>query len=314
MKFQLLTSFAVLTSSFVTTLVTATPLDKRAPTVSYFSGFNIGARRPDGNCKSQNDWEAEFRKIKTWSTGAKDKFDTVKLFSTADCDTLARAVPAAINTNTMLWVGLWPVNQATFDTEKGALEAVLKKYGSKKWLKGINVASEALYRKELDPNFLAQCIWDVKGMVQIAYKASNVPVGTADTWTSWVDGRNKLVIKACDVIVMNAFPYWQGAAVDAALGTFQRAITDTINAVGPTKPLVIGETGWPSAGPNFHAAPACKTCLQKYYSATACWLQKIGTHGWFWFSAFDEPQRESVIERNFGIASSSQTPKVNFHC
>jgi len=71
---------------------------------------------------------------------------------------------------------------------------------------GVNVGSEALYRKEIDPNVLAKYIYDVKGMTQIAYKATHVPVGSADTWTSWVDGRNKPVIDASDVILMNAFP------------------------------------------------------------------------------------------------------------
>ena len=75
-----------------------------------------------------------------------------------------------------------------------------------RWLAGINVGSESLYRKEIDPNLLAQRIYDVKGMVQIAYKATNVPVGCADTWTAWVDGANKPVITASDVIVVNAFP------------------------------------------------------------------------------------------------------------
>lgn len=31
---------------------------------------------------------------------------------------------------------------------------------------------------------------DVKGMVQVALKSPQVPVGTADTWTSWVNPVN----------------------------------------------------------------------------------------------------------------------------
>ena len=73
-------------------------------------------------------------------------------------------------------------------------------------MKGINVGSEALYREDFKPDVLAKYIYDVKGMTQVAYKAEHVPVGSADTWTSWVDGRNAPVIKACDVILMNGFP------------------------------------------------------------------------------------------------------------
>jgi len=310
MKFQTLASFVILATS---SLVAAAPLEERAPTVQYFSGFNLGANRPDGSCKTQAHWEQEFQKIKSWSTNSRDKFDSVKLFSAADCDALARAVPAAIKTGTTIWVGIWPApnDPAKFGREKGALEAVLKQYGNK-WLKGINVGSEALYRKDFDANTLAQYIWDVKGMTQIAYGATNVPVGTADTWTSWVDGNNKIVIEASDVVLMNAFPYWQGVNVEQGLQTFQQAVTNTRGAIG-NKPLVIGETGWPSAGPKYGEAIPCKACIQKYYTDVACWLQKQ-TMGWFWFSGFDEPKRESEIERNFGIAWYGQTPKVKFTC
>lgn len=313
MKFQLLASFVLLASS---SLVAAAPLEERAaPPVPYFSGFNLGANRPDGSCKTQAHWEQEFRKIQSWSTNSKDKFNSVKIFSTSDCNALANAVPAAIATGTTIWAGIWPSTQAKFDAEKAALEVQLKKYQStgNKWLQGINVASEALYRKEIDPNLLAQYIYDVKGMTQIAYKATHVPVGSADTWTSWVDGRNKPVIEACDVILMNAFPYWQGVNVEIGLKTFQEAITNTRNAIGSSKPFVVGETGWPTAGPKYENAIPCKSCLQKYYTDVACWLQKQ-SYGWYWFSGFDEPKRETEVERNFGIAWYGQTPKVNFTC
>lgn len=312
MKFQVFTSFVFIAISSV---VAAAPLEERAPPpVSYFSGFNLGANRPDGRCKTQGDWEQDFRKIQSWSTNSRDKFNSVKLFSTADCDTLVYAVPAAIATNTTIWAGIWPSNQAKFDAEKAALEVQLKKYqkSGNKWLRGINVGSEALYRKEIDPNTLARYIYDVKGMTQIAYKASHVPVGCADTWTSWVDGRNKPVIDASDVILMNAFPYWQGVDIKQGLVTFQNAVRDTLKAIG-TKPFVVGETGWPTGGPKCENPNTCKSYLQTYYTEVACWLQKQ-TYGWYWFSGFDEPQRETAIEKNFGIATSDRTPKIKFTC
>jgi exo-beta-1,3-glucanase (GH17 family) len=115
----------------------------------------------------------------------------VKIYSTNDCDALKNAVPAAIAAGTKLWVGVWNVDDTKFGVEKAALEAMLKAYpDTSTWLKGINVGSESLYRKEITADKLAQQIYDVKGMVQVAYKASSVPVGTADTWNQWVDGAN----------------------------------------------------------------------------------------------------------------------------
>ncbi|KAF8477583.1 glycoside hydrolase superfamily [Kalaharituber pfeilii] len=302
MQIKLLASFI-----FVATSVVAA-----APPVPYFSGFNLGSQRPDGSCKTQGDWEQEFKTIRSWSPNSRALFDTIKIFSTNDCDALARAVPAALNAGMKIWAGVWAVDNAKFEREKGALERALKQYGSK-WLIGVNVGSESLYRKEIDPNLLAQYIYDVKGMVQIAYGASHVPVGCADTWTSWVDGANRPVIEASDVIAMNAFPYWEGVNVEAGLQTFQTALQNTRNAVG-SKPIVVGETGWPSAGPAHANATPCEDCVQKYYSTTGCWLQQSGTIGWFWFSGFDEPQKFSTIEKNFGIARSDRKLKVNLTC
>jgi len=202
-----------------------------------------------------------------------------------------------------------------FGREKDALVTVLKQYGST-WLMGINVASEALYRRDIDPSTLAKYILDVKGMIQVSLKLPNIPVGTADTWTSWVDETNVAVISACDVIVMNAFPYWQGQSIDRGLETFQQTIiatTSAITKISPSKPLIIGETGWPSAGNSFGNAAACLTCLQKYYTDAACWLQKNGV-SWYWFSAFDEPLKTGEVEKHFGVATYQKTPKINFRC
>lgn len=117
------------------------------------------------------------------------------------------AAPAAIATNMKIWVGVWAVDDGKFANEKGNLEAALKQYQSA-WIAGVNVGSESLYRKEIDPWLLAQRIYDVKGMVQGAYGAKDVPVGSADTWTSWVDPANEQVVDACDVCALITYHYY----------------------------------------------------------------------------------------------------------
>ena len=101
-----------------------------------------------------------------------------------------------------IWAGVWAHDGGKFNTEKMALEAAIKKYGDAKvWLAGINVGSESLYRKEMPAWTLAERIYDVKGMVQSdkALNLPSIPVGTADTWTSWEHPDNKPVIDAVDV-------------------------------------------------------------------------------------------------------------------
>jgi len=285
-----------------------------APTTSYHAGFNLGATHKSGSCKTTAQWKQEFSKVKSWSPGGKGTFNSIKLFSTADCNALINAVPAAISAGVTLWVGVWNVDDAKFGREKAALEAAIKQYpDTSKWLKGINVGSESLYRKEISADKLAGQIYDVKGMVQIALKSPNVPVGTADTWTSWVDPANKVVATACDVVLMNGFPYWQGATVDQGLAKLKQAIWDTRKAVGYEKPFVVGETGWPTKGPNFQAATATTANLQTYWKAAACWLQTTN-YPWYWFSGFDEPNKVGEIEQNFGVAIDSQPLKIDLKC
>ena len=140
-----------------------------------------------------------------------------------------------------------------------------------------------------------------------------VPIGTADTWTSWVDGANAPVIKAVDIALMNAFPYWQGVDISGGLDKLKEAIANTRRAVGWNKPFLIGETGWPSGGPNFGASAATRANTQRYWKEVVCWLQQRPEYPWFWFSAFDEPQRESEVERNFGISDVNKKPKVGMN-
>ena len=60
----------------------------------------------------------------------------------------------------MLWVGVWNVDDAKFGREKAALEAAIRAYPeTTKWLKGINVGSESLYRKEVSAQKLAGQIY-----------------------------------------------------------------------------------------------------------------------------------------------------------
>lgn len=287
--------------------------------VPYFQGINMGSQRTDNSCKTAERWDQELAKISSWRDPSGNRvFNNIKLFSTADCNQLDRAIPAAIKHNMKIWAGVWAVDQAKFDREKGALEAAILKYGTG-WLLGINVGSESLYRKEIDPNLLARHIYDVKGMVQIAYKAASVPVGTADTWTMWVDGRNRVVIEASDVIIMNAFPYWQGVPIQDGLSTLQKALTDTravVNTIpgGAQKTIVIGETGWPDRGENFGAAVPNIDNLRSYFSQVYCWITRTRAHPWMYFSAFDETQKTDLREKSFGVAWSGQTLKVSFNC
>lgn len=276
--------------------------------------MNLGTNTKTGACKTQADWEADFNAIKNeYSKGLSYQWNHIKLFTTSDCDALNLAVPAAIKVGVKIWAGVWAHDGEKFNREKMALEAAILKYGDAKvWLAGINVGSESLYRKEMPAWTLAERIYDVKGMVQVAYKLSSIPVGTADTWTSWEHPDNQPVRDAVDVVLMNGFPYWEGATIAQGLDKLKEAIAKTKAHTG-NKPFVIGETGWPTYGPKFGSAIASKVNLQAYWKAAGCYLisQKIP---FFWFSAFNEPNKSSAIEQNFGVGYSNRVLMIDLKC
>jgi exo-beta-1,3-glucanase (GH17 family) len=167
---------------------------------AYWKGVNVGASNPDGSCKSQADWETAFNNLK----GTPQYFTSVRLYAASDCNALLYAVPAALNTGTSILVGVWTEDSAHYAAEKQALIDAIDAHGHD-WILAISVGSEDLYRKDTDANTLAQQIYDVRGMVRAM--GVQAEVGHVDTWTAWVDSANEAVIKACDFVGHDGYPY-----------------------------------------------------------------------------------------------------------
>ena len=142
-----------------------------------FRGFNLGSKLASGECRSENDWQLAFERLQTLPGG----FPNVRLYAASDCNALANAVPAAVSTGTKLLVGIWTEDDTHFETEKQALLDAISAHGHD-WILAVSVGSEDLYRNETDPNYLAQKIYDVRGMIQSV--GADYPVGHVDTWTA----------------------------------------------------------------------------------------------------------------------------------
>ena len=102
------------------------------------------------------------------------------------------------------------------------------------------VGNEVLLRGEMTAADLAANIRMVKSQVA-------VPVTYADVWEFWL--RHREIYDAVDFVTIHILPYWEDMPVRAK---FAAAHVDDIRkrmAVAfPAKEILIGETGWPSAG------------------------------------------------------------------
>jgi glucan 1,3-beta-glucosidase len=104
----------------------------------------------------------------------------------------------------------------------------------------IVVGNEVLLRGEMTSADLAANIRLVKSQV-------TVPVTYADVWEYWL--RNREVYDAVDFVTIHILPYWEDFPVRARhAATHVDAIRQRMAVAFPGKEILIGETGWPSAG------------------------------------------------------------------
>lgn len=102
------------------------------------------------------------------------------------------------------------------------------------------VGNEVLLRGEMTANDLAANIRAVKAQV-------SVPVTYADVWEFWL--KNREIYDAVDFVTIHILPYWEDMPVKAKFASSHvNSIRMRMAVAFPGKEILIGETGWPSAG------------------------------------------------------------------
>ena len=273
-----------------------------------FKGFNYGASFTTGAVKQQADFELQFNAAKSLE-GTSD-FTSARLFTTIQGGTAnspISAIPAALNTDTTLLLGLWcSAGESVFNNELTALTNAITQYGQPfiDRIAAISVGSEDLYRISptgiqngenpgAQPDVIARYIDRVRTALASTI-ARSVPIGHVDTWTAWVDPANRAVIDACDFIGMDAYPYFQTTmanSIDNANATFWDAYRAT-EAAAPGKPVWITETGWPVAGEVLGQAVPGTQNAQSYWSEVQCSATQAGIDT-YWYILNDGPSSPS---------------------
>jgi exo-beta-1,3-glucanase (GH17 family) len=102
------------------------------------------------------------------------------------------------------------------------------------------VGNEVLLRGELSADSVAAFLREVKSRTA-------VPVTYADVWEFWL--RNRDLASAVDFVTIHILPYWEDFPIPAAAAAAHvESIRERMAAAFPGKEILIGETGWPSAG------------------------------------------------------------------
>jgi len=140
------------------------------------------------------------------------------------------------------------------------------------------VGNEVLYRNDLTEEELLNFIYKVKKEIP------DIPVGYVDAYYEFT--HRPKVTEACDVILSNCYPFWEGCPFDGSLDYLKQMYREAVVA-GKGKKVIVTETGWPSDGENLRGAyPSAENALQ-YFINTQLWSMDENIEV-FYFSSFDE--------------------------
>ena len=140
------------------------------------------------------------------------------------------------------------------------------------------VGNEVLLRGEISEDELISYIHRVKEAVPGAQ------VGYVDAYFKFVD--HPRVTEACDVILANCYPFWEGCAAEYATLYMKEMYQRAVNAANGKK-VIISETGWPNVGTPFGAAVPSFANAIRYFINTYQWAEQDNIDI-FYFSSFDE--------------------------
>ncbi|KAI9845310.1 MAG: glycoside hydrolase 3 protein [Sclerophora amabilis] len=280
-------------------------------------GLAIGTKLGDETstyCKTKSDYVKEFEAIKSQTT-------LVRGYDASDCDFAREALPAAKQTGFKVILGIWPDVPESYAAGKAAVLQYAPEYEDQVY--AVTVGSETLYRGNFTGSELFNdYIKDVKDALP-----KGIKVGTADSWNKYDDGTADAVIKGADIVLVNAFAYWQGQDIDNATATFfddiARATTHIQDVKGSTDgiEIIVGETGWTTEGTKYKAAQPSVENAQKYWKTAICGIRDWGVDV-FAFEAFDELWKPDSIsdtgvaadEKHWGVYDDQLKPKYDLSC
>jgi glycoside/pentoside/hexuronide:cation symporter, GPH family len=158
------------------------------------------------------------------------------------------------------------------------------------------VGNEVLLRGELPEAELLACIARVKAAVPEAVRVSCV-----DAYYQFLE--RPALTAACDVLLPNCYPFWEGAHIDVAAQYLRRMHGLVKAAAGEDKAVIVAETGWPGKGqPVGDAVPSADNAM-RYFIDVQQWARGEGVK-LFYFSSFDEPWKlaqEGEVGTQWGL-------------
>jgi exo-beta-1,3-glucanase (GH17 family) len=223
----------------------------------------------------------------------------IRSFSCTEGNELIPAIAAENSLKTM--VGVWLDDDREHNELELANAISIAQAGHADILA---VGNEVLLRGELSEDELIDYIERAK------QAAPGVPVGYVDAYFEFVD--NPRVTAACDVLLANCYPFWEGCPADHAL-LYMKEMYRRVLSVADGKKVIVSETGWPNIGSSTKGAEPSFENAIKYFVDTYRWAEEDAIDI-FYFSSFDESwkiDKEGDVGAYWGLWDKDGNPKYS---
>ena len=221
----------------------------------------------------------------------------VRTFSCTDGHEQTPRIAKAMGMKTL--VGAWLGTDATINEREIEGVIAVAKAGHADI---VAIGNEVLLREDLSEDQLIAQIERVKAALP------GVPVGYVDAY--FLFEKHPRVTAACDVVMTNCYPFWEGCPREQALAYMQTMMQRT-RAAAPGKRVLISETGWPDQGSNFHGSVPSEEGAMRYFIDTMRWAREENIEV-FYFAAYDEAWKvgaEGDVGAYWGLWDKDARPK-----
>lgn len=224
----------------------------------------------------------------------------VRSFSCSEGNELIPEVAREKGLKTM--VGAWISNDK--DKSKEEIDKLIE-LANKGCVDIAVVGNEVLLREEMKENEVINYINKVRqalpGTIKVAY---------VDAYYQFIE--RPALVDACDLILANCYPFWEGINNEVAAYSVQR-MYELTKEKSDGKKVIITETGWPGKGNNVGEALSTEENAMKFFINIQKWCEEEDID-LFYFSSFDEPWKvayEGEVGAQWGIWDKDEQLKYS---
>ncbi|KAI9909805.1 hypothetical protein PsorP6_010823 [Peronosclerospora sorghi] len=187
-------------------------------------------------CKSADAIAAELKLVSSITSN-------VRTYRLSDCD-VSSVLTTAKTLALTVWLGVWvSEDPKVYDAEVASFKQLMSACLIDSNVVGLNVGSEAVYRKDITAEQAIKYATDFKQVM--SDHNLNIPVSITDIVDTFIQYPD--ILKVGNIVKINQFPFWEQVDAHTAAAQFDQRIQPLLKMAGEME-VVISETGWPTVG------------------------------------------------------------------